>query len=144
MFDELITYLRQSLVSTDGLGAVQVTVDPGVSLVEKVRLVGASSVGSRSGAGTNVRGASSARSTAVVTVTVDSWVGGVGNARVVSAVSASGVVVTGYASATSSRGVVAGSAMRTVSAMGAVGAVSGSTTVVAVTVDARVGGICNS
>lgn len=151
--EELITYLRQSLVSTDSLGAVQVAVDPGISLVEEVRLVGASSVGCRSGAGTNVRSASSTGGTTVVTVTVEPWVGSVGNARVVSAVSASGVIVTGHARATSCRGVVAGStggvavagsAMRAVSAVSTVSAVSGCTTVVAVTVDARVGSICNS
>lgn len=112
-----------------------------------------SCVGSGPRAGAKVRSAGSTRSATVVTVAVDPRVCCVGSARVVSAVCANRVVVTGHARAASgvvvvARGTgvtVAGSTVGAVSAVssGSVSTVGGSSAVVTVAVDTRVGSICN-
>lgn len=79
-----------SLVTTDGLAAVEVAVNSGVELVQQVGLVRAGSVGGRAGgAGVGDVGASETSGTSgsgglavgstVVPVRVDAGVGGVGS-----------------------------------------------------------------
>lgn len=91
--------LLVGLVAADGLASVEVAVDSGVGLVQHVGLVGAGGIGRWARAGADVRCASSAGSTTVVAVTVNSRVGNIRGLGAVSAMGARGVIVTSRASA---------------------------------------------
>jgi hypothetical protein len=87
--DQFQTYqivcLLVSSVSAKGLAAVHVGINTGVDLVHHVVGVRASSVGCR--AGTSVKSATT------ITVRIDTGIGSVGDARVMGAVSASGITM---------------------------------------------------